>query len=318
MRAFILAGGFATRLWPLTEHRAKPLLPLAGEPILSRITRALPQNLCVTVSTNDVFADAFHTWMQAEKPPHCTLHIEHTRNDSEKLGALGAVAQWVTQEHVDDDLLLLTGDNVFPFSFSSFLQAFDGKAALVAVHDIGSLERAKEFGTVACDGNSKRIVAFEEKPVSPCSTLVSTGCSILPKVTLPTLCTFAAGHPDNIGGIFEELLRQGHPLEAFRFAEPWFDIGSFDAYLAATRSLVGNALIKAENARMEEVHTEGSVVIGKGSVVRTSTLIDTVVFKNCSIENCTLTSCVIDDGCVLKGVDLDRKMLRRGTVLELP
>ena len=154
MHAFILAGGFATRLWPLTEKRAKPLLPIAGKPIITHLVEKIPAGMPVTVSTNATFADGFKKWMDpapgsGQVPMHqgMELVVEGTQKDDHKLGALGSIAEWVRAEKIDDDLLILTGDNYLGFSLDDFLRAFDGHP-LLAAHDIGDLERAKAFGTV--------------------------------------------------------------------------------------------------------------------------------------------------------------------------
>ena len=62
MQCFILAGGFATRLWPLTEKQAKPLLPIAGKPILTHLIEKIPDDLPITVSTNAAFQGGFKEW----------------------------------------------------------------------------------------------------------------------------------------------------------------------------------------------------------------------------------------------------------------
>jgi glucose-1-phosphate thymidylyltransferase len=127
---------------------------------------------------------------------------------------------------------------------------------------------------------------------------------------------FARRKPDNMGGIFEELLAKGRRVECFRFTEPWFDVGSFEAYLDATRALVGARMLMADGASFTESSTDGAVVVGKGSSVRNCTLRDTVVFEGCVLEDCVLERCIVDDGCRLLRADLTGKMLRKGTVLE--
>lgn len=316
MHAFILAGGFATRLWPLTEKRPKPLLPLEGKPMITWLVEKIPANVPVTVSTNATFEDAFRQWASGLKRP-VELIIEDTRADDHKLGALGAIAQWVETGKIEDDLLILTGDNYLGFSMDAFLARFHG-APLLAAHDIGDLGRASAFGTVIVEAsNPDRVRAFEEKPKEPKTTLVSTGCVILPKETMPTLLEFAKIKPDNLGGIFEELLRLGMPVECFTFTEPWMDIGSFRSYMDAHKSLTGDRLLPDERAIFDSSTAQGSVVIGAGSKVITSDLTDVMVFKDCVIENCTIRNCVIDDGCILKGVDLQNQMLRAGTRLKI-
>ncbi|PIR54203.1 hypothetical protein COU75_02105 [Candidatus Peregrinibacteria bacterium CG10_big_fil_rev_8_21_14_0_10_42_8] len=314
MHAFILAGGFATRLWPLTEKRAKPLLPVAGVPLVEYLVRDIPEDIPVTISTNAFFKEPFEKWAETTGRTNISVLIEETKNDDQKLGALGATAQWITSHNIKDDVLLLTGDNYCGFSFDTFLAAATPNTTLIAVHDIGSLELAKAFGTVIAEGSS--VKAFEEKPKEPRTTLVNTGCSLLPSSTLPVLIEHAAKHPDNVGGIFEELLQRGFPIECFTFTEPWFDIGSFDAYIEATKALVGNAVIQEEGVSLDRTTCEGSVVIGGNCTVVDSKLCNTVLFENCVIEDCVLDSCVLDRDCHLKGVDLTGKMLREGTILQ--
>lgn len=316
MHAFILAGGFATRLWPLTEARAKPLLPLAGKPLLSHIIEHIPTNIPVTVSTNAAFEQDFNEWEKTITRSNVTVHIEHTRSDDEKLGTLGATAEWIELKDIKDDILLLTGDNYFGFDMNTFIAQYKTGTALVAAYDIVELQKASAFGTILLKEDGNRIAAFEEKPKEPRSSLVSTGCSILPASVIPDLLAFAKVKPDNVGGIFEELLRLGKTVECFRFTEPWFDIGSFEAYLEATTLLVGERTIKPDTVHMDNTKTEGSVVIGSDSKISDSTLHDTVIFERAIIDDCVLERCIIDNDCELRGVDLTGKMVRAGTVLQ--
>jgi glucose-1-phosphate thymidylyltransferase len=315
MRVFILAGGFATRLWPLTEKRAKPLLPLAGKTLIDHLLGQLSWGLPVIISINAVFEKSFLSWKEEGHRMNVEILVEDTHKDTHKLGALGAVAHWVKLEHIEEDILLLTGDNYCGFSFKDVCDHYTQGTPLVAAHNIGDMNRAKLFGTIVPSPDSKHIQAFEEKPAHPKSTLVSTGCSVIPHEHLPILVAYAAGHPDNVGGIFEEFLRKGIPVEFRAYTEPWFDIGSFDSYLEATRALVGEHVIRGQNAECHETETRGSVVIGKGSRVRHSSLKDVILFEDCTVEDCVLENCILDDHCTLKSIDLTGKMLREGTVL---
>lgn len=325
MHAFILAGGFATRLWPLTESRPKPLLPVAGKPILTHLVEQIPAGMPITVSTNAAFAEAFHKWKIEMRNAKCEIQIliEDTRADDHKLGALGAVAQWIADAAIDEDVLLLTGDNYIGCSMSAFIGSYREGTTLLAAHDIGDRERAKQFGTVIAQQISKPanqqtnipVHSFEEKPENPKSTLVSTGCSILPRTVLPILVEFAKSHPDNVGGIFEELRRRNLPVEAFVFSEAWFDIGSFESYLAATRSIVGEHVIAGEGSTREGGSTRGSVVMGKGCRLRNANVENVVLFDGCTLQDCDVSDCICDDGCIIRGIDLRGKMLRRNTHL---
>ena len=315
MQTFILAGGFATRIWPLTEKRAKPLLPLAGKPILSHLVLNTPANSPITVSTNAALAEGFTQWKKEQQRSDIAIVVEDTAHDDQKLGALGAVAQWVAQQNIDEDILLLTGDNYCGFNMQEFLQSARPGTAMLAAHDVGNREAAKAFGTVVLGKDGRTIQAFEEKPPEPKTSLVSTGCSLLPASTIPLLVDHARHHPDNVGGMFEELLRQGKPVDCFIFGEPWFDIGSFEAYLEATKALVGERVLTEETASLERTQCNGAVVIGKNTHVKDCELHNVVLFENCTIEDCVLQDCIIDNNCTLKGVDLTGKMLRAGTSL---
>lgn len=313
MHAFILAGGFATRLWPLTEKRAKPLLPVAGKPLLSYLTEQIPSDVSVTVSTNAAFADDFMRWKEGQKK-EIEILIEDAGHEGQKLGALGAVRSWIMKENVDDDLLLLAGDNYVGCPMETFLSKITDRP-LIAGHDIGSKEAAKSFGTIvlAEDGSVR---SFQEKPEHPESSIISTGWSYLPRQTLPILVEYANSHPDNIGGIFEELLRKNISIDCFVFSELWKDIGSFEAYLDLHRSLVGEKVLADASAEVSETECRGSNDLGPKTIVQNSTLTDCILFGNTTITDCILDRCIIDEGCTLEGIDLEGKMLRAGTTLK--
>ncbi len=320
MQCCILAGGFATRLWPLTEHRAKPLLPLRGKPILTYVTDAVPRDIKITVSTNAVFADDMRAWAKSIADKHIDIMIEDSVKDTHKLGALGAISKWITDNTIDDDVLLLAGDNYCECNMRAFIDTFVGNP-LLAAHDVRDREQAKQFGTVVLGPQEEssplqQAMAFEEKPLEPRSTCVSTGWWILPKTSLRVLQEYAKEHPDNVGGIFEEFLRRKIRVDCFVFSQTWKDIGSFESYMAIHRQVVGKNQFIDPQANVDEHSTcTGSVVIGPKTVLRSSTIRDCIVFGTSTIDDCVLEECIIDEGCTLKGIDLRGKMLRAGTRL---
>lgn len=318
MRCFILAGGFATRLWPLTERRAKPLLPLAGRPLLTHLVEKLPRDLSVTISTNAVFAQDFRRWTKTCRDRTIEVIVEDTGHDDHKLGALGATAKWLTEAKIDDDVLLLAGDNYVGFSLEEFVKVFRGNP-LIAAHDIGEREKAKAFGTIIVErpqgSPMQQVTGFEEKPKDPKSTLVSTGCWILPTYSLPILTEYAKRKPDNVGGIFEELLNRKLAIDCFLSTAPWRDIGSFDSYMAAHCAILGGRQEVDPSSSVTAAKLSGSVSVGPESKITRSTLTDCIVFGASRIDGCVLESCIVDEGCELGGIDLRGKMLRAGTVL---
>lgn len=325
MRAFILAGGFATRLWPLTEARAKPLLPLAGKPIINYLIEGLPSDMPVAVSTNAAFATDFAEWKQQYGFSNVEIIVEHTESDDAKLGALGALAQWIDETGAGEDVLVLTGDNYFALPLKECLNKFSG-TALVAAYDVGSLDEASRYGTVLINkgaGQVHQVTGFEEKPREPKTSLVSTGACVIPQSALHIVQSHAKKHPDDLGGVFEAMMEQNEPVECFAFTEPWYDIGSFWAYIEAVQTLVGTSVQAHDSAELQATITAESVVLGANVRVRDSKLENVVVFDDCVIENCVLRNCIVDTNCVLKNVDLEGKMIRSNTrlineVVELP
>ncbi len=314
MHCFILAGGFATRLWPLSERRAKPLLPLAGKPLLSYVVESVPKDIKITVSTNAVFADDVQAWAKTIRNRTIAVAIEDAGHEGEKLGALGAVSKWLTEEKIDDDLLLIAGDNYVGCPMEKFLSAAKGNP-LIAIHDIGDTELAKQFGTVIV-GADGSVLSFEEKPLKPKSTFVSTGWWWLPKSSLSVLKEHARKHPDNVGGVFEEFLRRSMQVDSFVFTEPWHDIGSFESYLHLHQEIVdGKTLCDASSTISSDSSLKGSNSIGPTSKIVKSVLTDCIIFGNSTVSDCVLERCIIDEKCHLEGVDLTNQMLRAGTEL---
>jgi NDP-sugar pyrophosphorylase family protein len=289
-------------------------LPLAGRPLLSHIVESVPPDVSITASTNAAFADSLHAWAAGLGRP-VTVVVEQTRSDSEKLGALGAIAQWLESAQIHEDVLLLAGDNYLGFRLVDFLAAYHPGVPLLAVREIGDLQAATQFGTAVLEPASVRMAAYEEKPKVARSSLVSTTCAVLPAHTFPIIQACAQTHPDKNGVIWEAFLKAGIACEAFPFTEAWFDIGAFDAYLEATRTLVGDRAQIDASATCTNLVGHGSVVVGPRCQVRDAVLTDVVLFEDCEITDCVLERCVVDRGCVLRGVDLSGKMLRQGTRL---
>ncbi len=312
MKVLILAGGFATRLWPLTIDKAKPLLPIAGKPMISHLVDALPKELSIIVSTNAVFAKDFFDWKRAYPSRNIEIFVEDANAEKGKMGAAKAVVLVIESFNIQEDLLILGGDNIFLFKLTDFLASLKGKPALAAF-DIQDVEKAKKFGVVIADG--KRIVDFEEKPEQPKSTLVGTLCYYFPASVLGEVKKTALARPDNLGGIFEHLLKIGTEPEVFEFREYWNDIGSFHAYIDAHKFLGGVSVPESLLDPALANQFEGVNYIEEGVHILNSVVRDAIIMRGTILRNCTVSESIIDKDCEFSDLDMHREIIRQGTVL---
>ena len=161
MNALILAAGYATRLYPLTLNKAKPLLEVGGKPMIEWLFDNLvsvPDLHTVYIVTNNKFANDFQNWANAYQSQHPGLQIktinDGSTSDDDKLGAIGDINLVLTRESlVNDDLLVIAGDNLFEQPLADFVNAAKKSPATVAVYDVGDLEAMKKYGTVTVDQN---------------------------------------------------------------------------------------------------------------------------------------------------------------------
>lgn len=308
MKALILAGGFAKRLWPLTLDKAKPLLPIAGRPVVSHIVENIPSGIPIIVSTNATFADDFTRWREGHANRDITIAVEPSEDEGTKKGALAAVALVIKEHGPDEDWLVVGGDNFFTFSIAEFLANSEGKPML-AVHDIEDRELAKKFGIVVTDG--KRVTKFVEKPADPPSTLAGTGCYHFPADVIPMVLEAAELTPDKLGAVFEHLLKNNVEVHAVTLPGYWNDIGSFEAYLdahvqsGADLDIPGELLDEALGNTFEGVnHIDPSAKI-VGSRISNS-----IVLPNAIIENSDIDSCIVDRECELVDQEISQQIVR--------
>ena len=169
MNALILAAGYATRLYPLTLNKAKPLLEVGGKPIIEWLLDNLadvPGLGTVYIVTNAKFASDFQNWANAYRVQHPEMTIkiinDGSKSDDDKLGAIGDINLVLMRENLtNEDLLVIAGDNLFQQPLRDFVNAAKHSAAAVAVHNVGNLEAMKKYGTVTVDKNGV-ITNFEE------------------------------------------------------------------------------------------------------------------------------------------------------------
>ena len=229
MKCLILASGFGTRMYPLTLNYAKALLPYKSKAMINHIVDKIPQEIEILVNVNKKFEADFVEW-QRQQRRKITLCVENVHSEKEMLGAVGALNYWIENKDIKEDLLLFGSDNYFEFDLSSFIAAFNGKNALIAVYDVGDPSKATQYGVVKLKG--RRIIELEEKPANPKSSLISTACWVLPSKVFPIIAEFCRGTKrDNLGN-FIAYLSARDEVYAYPFKETWMDIGSLEIYHA--------------------------------------------------------------------------------------
>src|SRR6266478_5465566 len=234
MKVVILAAGYATRLYPLTLTQPKPLLPVAGKPMIEYVL----DNLApiggldrIYVVTNDKFADHFQKWADGYREAKAKLDFkivnDGSTDDSNKLGAIGDLHLVVTREKLDDDIIVVAGDNLFsqPLSdFGRYCRAIN--TPVLALYDVGDLEQIKKYNAIQVDADG-RITFFEEKPKNPSSTLTGIALYFYPKSSLPLIRQYIAdgNNPDQPGRLIQWLYPR-LPVHTWKVPGLWYDIGS--------------------------------------------------------------------------------------------
>ena len=239
MKAIVLAAGYATRLYPLTKKAAKPLLPVAGRPMLDHLLdriREVEEVDAVHVVTNHKFAAAFNEWASERD---VVVHDDGTTSEDDRLGAIGDIAFVIDRAGLDDDLLVIAGDNLFDYSLADYVQWWKGKgeASAVVLYDVGDLELVKQYSNVEV-ADDERLVSFVEKPEQPTTTLVATASYLYHRAHVPLLRRYLdEGNPPDHPGRLVAWLVPRAPVYGYTAGGDWRDIGDAGQLLEADNHL---------------------------------------------------------------------------------
>lgn len=243
IKVIILAAGYATRLYPLTLNQPKPLLMVAGKPMIEHVLDSLtsiPGIDCIYVVTNDKFAGHFERWADDYRYVKNVLKLvvvnDGSTDDTSRLGAIGDIHYVLETQNVNDDAIVVAGDNLFSEGLGNFGQFCRGKNAPVeAVYDLGNLEEIGKYNSISTDGDG-RITFFEEKPKNPTSTLTGIALYFYPRTTLPLIRQYiAAGNNPDQPGRLVQWMYQRVPFYTWKVPGIWYDIGSRETLEEANR-----------------------------------------------------------------------------------
>ncbi len=323
MKIVIMAGGYATRLWPITKTKAKPLLPIGKRRIIDHIYEKVSKfKVPIYVSTNKRFEDDFRRWAEDKD---VELIVEHTTKEEEKLGAVRALAE--VAKMIDDDLLVVAGDNLFSFDLDGFVEYYrEKRKTVVALYDVGDYELAKRYGVADIDG--ERVVKFYEKPEKPKSTLVGIGIYALPHEAIDLLQEYVRTNEksdnlgDFIGWLCERVEVYGYPFGN----GIWYDVGNPDSYIEAFKFYMDEYI--SENVKIDKaskiippvVIEEGveirgrSIVgpyayIGKNCIIESSDVSDSVIFDRVILRRTRIWRSIIDEDCEIRNLELSGSII---------
>jgi glucose-1-phosphate thymidylyltransferase len=230
VKAIVLAAGYATRLYPLTLDRPKALLDVGGRPMLDRVLErllAIGEIDETVVVTNAKFAPQFETWSVDKR--QVTVVNDGTVSEDDRLGAIGDIGFVLDLLRIDDDVVVVAGDNLFGADISDFGRvARERRAPLLAVRDVGDLAEMPKYNQVQTD-ESGQVTFFEEKPAAATTTLMGVALYFYPRESLELIHRYLheGNNPDQPGRLVEWLYTRT-PVYTWRVPGEWYDIGSRD------------------------------------------------------------------------------------------
>jgi glucose-1-phosphate thymidylyltransferase len=240
MNALILAAGYATRLYPLTLNRAKPLLPVAGKPIIEWVVQQLEpisDLQAVYIVTNDRFERDFVDWTKtyrSNRPLKFEVINDGSTSDTDKLGAIGDI--FFAGKKADlfsKDLLIVAGDNLFSAPLAGFAAFGREHPATLAVYNVKTLEQARKYNELMTNP-AGIITKFTEKPENPTSTICGIALYYYRPEVLRRLNTYIAeGNNPDQPGRFVQWLHEQIDVFTYPIAGTWYDIGSHETLAEA-------------------------------------------------------------------------------------
>ena len=240
MKALILAAGYATRLYPLTENMPKALLPIGGRPMLNYLCDALASVDGLTeihLVTNHKFSDQFDQWARAARGEYPGLEFivwdDGTTSDQDKLGAVGDIQHVIGRAGLDDDLLIAASDNFFTFPLRLFVEDFrrHGRDAVLSARFKPEDRHMLTRFAVATLDEEGRVLSMVEKPQTPPTDIGVYALYIYRRDTLPLFREYLnSGASPDAPGHFPEWLCRRKELRAYLFQGECIDIGTPASY----------------------------------------------------------------------------------------
>lgn len=235
MKAIILVAGYATRLYPLTLNTPKALLPINGKPIIDYIVEqvnTIKSIDCIYVVSNHKFAEQFYSWQSKKNNPvEIKIIDDGTEDEDTRRGAVGDIYFTVEKENIDDEVIIIAGDNFFTYSLLEYYEFYKNiKHDCVCVKKFEDREMIKQLGVALLDENNK-VINIEEKPQNPKSDTAVFATYIYKKETVPLFKKYIEeGNKPDAPGYFVQWLYSRKDVYAYRMNGECYDIGTPKAY----------------------------------------------------------------------------------------
>ncbi len=247
MKAIILAAGYATRLYPLTENKPKCFLEVGGRTLLDHLLKKvenLPGLEDILIVTNARFYPQFLEWQKRARfsAPLKMIH-DGSYSNEDRLGAIGDLRFAILKEKIQSDVLMLASDNLFDQDLKAFVEFSHQKpgGVCVSVYDLQDPKLAAgKFGVLTLDPDG-RVTGMEEKPQRPKSSLIGVGVYFFPERSLEWVGEYL-NHPgaqDAPGHFIRWVYEKGAQIFGFQFKGMWYDIGDLKALEEANRIFTG-------------------------------------------------------------------------------
>ena len=233
MKCLILAAGYATRLYPLTENFPKPLLEVAGKTILDWLLEDMDTAGVIdeyVVISNHKYAHHFERWA-ATKPVKITVVDDGTISNETRLGAVRDIQFAIEKLQLNDDVLVMAGDNLLDFSMTTFIRyALEKKAPCTMRYYEPSFRKLLKSGIVSVD-EKDTITLMTEKVPDPASNWVSVAFYYYPKTVAGWIGqALAEGCGTDAPGSFLAWVSRKTPSYAMEMPGKRYDIGDMESY----------------------------------------------------------------------------------------
>ncbi len=242
MKTIVIAAGYATRLYPLTEHFPKPLLQIGKSTILDRMLDdidGIPEISEHIVVTNHKFASIFEKWAAGRE--RVRILDDGTTTNETRLGAVRDLILALDTFVIDEDILVVAADNILEFSFKDFVEAYKRTGtSMIMCHHEPEIWKLQRTGVIEVDGNM-RVLQMQEKPLEPVSHWAVPPFYLYKREDLDLIRRAVengcgADAPGNLAHyLVDRTVLHAWPMNGGRF-----DIGSLDTYEEAKRKYGGD------------------------------------------------------------------------------